>query len=779
MRRILFEQTDFAQFSNPPSGFNYIGFNGLTFSQKDHLGDTTETGGGGGTSQLIGVTASEIVDLIIADGITEGARYLITGVDPDLFGGTDVIVTGLSSNQITFDGWGKFYNPKYYSIGVWDSESEYNTDDLVIYGGKVWKNLTGVTGNSEGIFLLDGTNWELQEDYNNTDHYAQVWDKVELGFDGPNIYIKSRNDLYRNNYVRIGTYSGDKWFNCGVNPLSVFGWGNDNITNCNIVDSYFNCFNVMGSTEIYGVQMSNYSYLFDTTLKNTIVESLSFNNESGCYTLIMNDCNFKNCNFTNNSHMTGEFYNTTVEYIDLTNMSYLDNLHIYYSNFNYINLENNSYINYVSATNSSNFQRVNLSNESWISDIDLSLSDFKYINSENNSYINYITASSSYFQNINLDNESWISYIELTIGGGANSYFQRVNLSNRSYLYNVDLYDSTMYEINLDNYSYMEGSPVIDIWNSSMNYISLDNHSRIQGNIGLTNSSYFKRVNMTNRSRIQGNSHFDNSFIEKIDLTNDSYFYNLQFYNSQLYQLLCNTAIVSNLDFSDSGFGYSTVDESVFDYLTLGLTASGDGSYISGVKSFNSYVNGINYNNLSLDYLNLDRAQLSYLSGQDLELNQLDVSGSYLNFTALGTQSNTFPNGTSFKFNELKYQFDLTFDGTEGYGLTDSTLNIPSMWCPNDFYIEKIIIESSSLIYSGDSATFSFGFPGLSPSQVELLVSDISNKISVRDLSNGLLDAIKADSDKVLTCFLTGGTNVTSGGIKVEVTLKGTKNYYY
>jgi hypothetical protein len=121
----------------------------------------------------------------------------------------------------------------------------------------------------------------------------------------------------------------------------------------------------------------------------------------------------------------------------------------------------------------------------------------------------------------------------------------------------------------------------------------------------------------------------------------------------------------------------------------------------------------------------------------------------------------------------------LTFDGSSGYGLTDDDLNIPAMLIPQDFYIEKVIIESSTLTYSGDSATFSFTMTGgLSPSTVEIAVSAMSDSIKVLDISNGLIFGTKADSDKMLTAFLTGGTNITSGEIKMEVTIKNTKYFY-
>ena len=691
----------------------------LTIGELDnnllYLEELAQSGG-----SLVELTYAESISLLAGEEVAEGVRYLITGFDVELYGGTDIIVSGLPNNQFSTSGYGKFYNPNYGSMSVWDSSATYSIDGLAIYGGNVWKNLTGSVGDVDNNpFTLDNTNWELQDDYTNTVHYITVWDQIELGFAEGVFCINSRYDSYRNNYVRVGQLDSDgndRWFFCGVNPIQVFGWGNDNINDCDIKDSYFNCLNIIGTTTIYGVKMSNYSYMFFTSFKDSTIESLNFENESGCFSLDLDNSTFRNCNLDNNSYITGEFNNnSTIENINLSNDSYLDNLNFYGSIFNNINLDNSS-------------------------------------------YINQILASASYFQNVNMTNESWISDIELEVGAAGSSTIERLDLSNRSYITNVELYNSSMYEIKVDNYSYIQGNPHIVLYNNSyFSYINLDNHSRISQNIGLTGSSYFKRIDMTNRSRIQGPIDFqNNSSIEKIDATNDTYIDNLYFNNN---------SYIENLDISTSNFN------------NIGLSASN----ISNVRTFGSQFEYIDIrNNSTLQAINLDRSNFSNLQAYDnSNIYLLDLNSTYLNLTELGTFSRTFPTGTSFRFNELKYQFDLTFDGTSGYGLTDDDLVIPAMLIPQDFYIEKVIIESSTLTYSGDSATFSFTMTGgLSPSTVEIAVSAMSDSIKVLDISNGLITGTKADSDKMLVAFLTGGTDITSGSIKMEVTIKNTRYYY-
>ena len=665
----------------------------LTIGELDsnflYLEELAQSGG-----SLVELTYAESISLLAGEEVAEGVRYLITGFDVELYGGTDIIVSGLPNNQFSTSGYGKFYNPNYGSMSVWDSSATYSIDDLTIYGGRVWNNLTGSVGDVDNNPLtLDNTNWELQDDYTNTDHYITVWDQIELGFAEGVFCINSRYDSYRNNYVRVGQLDSDgndRWFFCGVNPIQAFGWGNDNINDCDIKDSYFNCLNIIGTTTIYGVKMSNYSFMFFTSFKDSTIEALNFENESGCFSLNLDNSTFKNCNLDNNSTISGEFNsNSTIENINFSNNSSLDSLNFYESSFNNINLDNSSYINQISA-------------------------------------------SASYFQNVNMTNESWISDIELEVGAAGISTIERLDLSNRSYITNVELYNSSMYEIKFDNYSYIQGNPHIVLYNNSyFSYINLDNHSRISQNIGLTGSSYFKRIDMTNRSRIEGPIDFqNNSGIEKIDATNDSYINTLYFNgNSYVEDLNMNNATFENINLNDSQGGPSSI-----------ISTS------------------------------LDRSNLTNLTGESVVLVAYDLNISLLDFQSLGTVSNLTPL-TSVKLGDYKYISTIEMDGTEGYGLTNSSLDIGTMLVPQDSYIEKLSINCTELVYSGDSATFSFGISGLTAS-LEIAISEISNKVKVFDLSNGLLDGTKSVTDTILSAGLSGGSNITSGTIYMEITLK-------
>jgi hypothetical protein len=703
MRRILFEQTDFASLPNPPAGFNYIGFDGEEFSEKTHGGSINPAGGG---SIVHTLTYNDFLILLSSDpGIVNGDKYFITGFDTELYGGNDVLVIGLPGNNFTKEAICRFHNPRYDAYPVWDPQDTYLVDDIVIYGGKVWKNLTGSTGNPSsdpletGVLFLDNTNWEFQEYDAGTliGYYVYSWDKIEIGYADDEYYhtgtnlqfcINSRYDSIRNNYVRVGQlddpgYGGDRWFFCGMNPISVFPWGNNNVNDCTITDSYFNCINLLGITTIYGVEMSNYSHVFNTEFRDTTIEGLTLKNESSLDGTFIN-CNIKNILLNNSSSIYGTYYSTDIINLNFSNES--SGSGVFY----------NSYLNYINLDNYSAFTGIN--------------------------------ATASYFRNIDMTNESYIDNIELSVGGVGNSYFERINLSNRSYIKHVDLYNSSMYDIKLDNYSYIEGYPVIDIWNSSINYINFNNHSRIYGNIGLS-SSYFKRIDMTNRSIIEGDIDFENSHLEKIDATNDSLINNLYFSND-----------------SDT-----------------------PGTSIENLNMNFSSITDIYLNNSIILAPSLDRSELINLHGDGLSLMAIDLNIGSFDFLSLGTVSN-LTNGPSAKPFEYKYITQTYMNGSNGYGLTDALLDINTMLVPEGSYVDKLSINCTELVYSGDSATFSFGILGLTTS-LEIAVSEISNTVKLFDISDGL-DLSRSISDGLLSTSLSGGTDVTSGSIYMEITLK-------
>ena len=175
--------------------------------------------------------------------------------------------------------------------------STYNINDKVIFGGKVWKNLTGNHGNIVDIFTLSN-DWEVIP-YNETDYNIEF---DEIGYDIENDCINYRRDKSNN----IVEFSYNWWFyfenyymngdmeNYMCNPIKSFQWGNHfdydfymgNLSN-SIRNSVFECINstlgliqsnildndsyfiknILNNGQIY-YNTLNYGQIYSNTLEN-------------------------------------------------------------------------------------------------------------------------------------------------------------------------------------------------------------------------------------------------------------------------------------------------------------------------------------------------------------------------------------------------------------------------------------------------------------------------------------------------------------------------------
>jgi hypothetical protein len=95
-------------------------------------------------------------DLLLAmqnNSLIPGQFYKITGVNVDLYGGTDIIVQALSTNTISKNGHGLFYNPKYTQYDIWSPYStlEFTSQDGFFEAGEKILGDSGQTGTLVGL----------------------------------------------------------------------------------------------------------------------------------------------------------------------------------------------------------------------------------------------------------------------------------------------------------------------------------------------------------------------------------------------------------------------------------------------------------------------------------------------------------------------------------------------------------------------------------------------------------------------------------------------------
>ena len=91
----------------------------------------------GGSTEPILVTRGEIEILVSTNSLLPGSLYTITDTDVNLYGGTEITLTAITSNELLLQGSGKFYCPKYdvsvesTGYGIWTKQMEGTFSSIV------------------------------------------------------------------------------------------------------------------------------------------------------------------------------------------------------------------------------------------------------------------------------------------------------------------------------------------------------------------------------------------------------------------------------------------------------------------------------------------------------------------------------------------------------------------------------------------------------------------------------------------------------------------------
>jgi len=787
---------------------------------------------GGG---IITLSYNEAVNTMQEGNVVAGSYYLITNVNKELYGtyspfgfgeGTDIILTGLDSNNFTKNGWGKFYNPNYYQMSftqsggtgltsgyfVYDSSVTYSTGNIAIYGGQVWQSKTSSNiNNSSNPFSLDTDYWNKLP-YNNTNYYNVVWDDIEFDFginsvwtnelsSDPSGWITSRYDGVCNNLVKMTGYTN--WFFCEISNIQAFRWGHlaeyGGVVDCEILDSYAGLLNyVSGSTEyggVSGLKMTNYSYIYDLQILNGgFLNKITLENGAGLSNITINNSGIYNLTATNDSLLSS---NSGLMSIQLQDSSMHDiNLnHSKITDSNFTNAEiydiygdNESYLSYLTLNNSY-IQNINLTNGSYIqyTEIDGYMYNIKM---DNESYIQYVWIDSdSYLTNINLNNNSYID------GGGFNtaiylwhSGFDYLTLNNNSYIqngssatgfgpfnYSFDLYSSFIYNVDINNYSKIEigDNSTFLMWNGAIGQLRLDNNSKITAGLNSYSNNQFTIIDYAalEYNTLINHSTLDDLIIDGSSVIRNLYLDSSSIYNNNLsgssnfeYTQLLNSAFY-NTSLHSSSINNNELSSSSIYYISL-TSSSISGSCFKQSNFSSIYPNGGDFFGLFLN-----NADLSSYSGYGFT--SLYMNSCYLYFS--NNSLYNIPNYTEFKTNTLVYKFNITFDGTSGHGATGSLILPGNYLIPSGFYIEKVLVDGVNIVVNSISSTLNIGMSASVSSG--LLHSNISsNFVVVSDISNGGASGYKSTGDIIVASVTQN--NITGGTIYLEITLKNT-NYGY
>ena len=252
--------------------------------KTDGAGNLSWSSGVG--TPVITVTAAAFAALT---SFSSSSTYRITGVDIDLYGGTEIYLTTNSQGVLNDVGEGKFYNPKYdqtvEGYKIWaGTSSSYATGSVVYWGGKAWSNVSGTnTSSALTIFLLNPTEWTVIP-YTNGLHYNISYDKIKYDRVTDKIIYRSERGI---NIVSTNTDNISYWIDdVGLyDPIKVFQWGNVyststgfGIASQNIVNSYNENINFRGILQT-NITMNNLSAQLNmNTDENSVQDNLILNN---------------------------------------------------------------------------------------------------------------------------------------------------------------------------------------------------------------------------------------------------------------------------------------------------------------------------------------------------------------------------------------------------------------------------------------------------------------------------------------------------------------------
>ena len=173
-------------------------------------------------NSFIEISYDDALALVIGGGLNKGKFYkILAGTRTNENSGTSgsVIVQALDIDTFASEGYLITRLPKYEDIGsaivaIWTAPATPATDDLYIYNGKVYKNLTGTNDTSPDT---DTTNWVLIDSSisnykteTNYIHYDFVYD-----------WIFYREDARGNRYCFSRSNGSSE------NGIDKFQWGND------------------------------------------------------------------------------------------------------------------------------------------------------------------------------------------------------------------------------------------------------------------------------------------------------------------------------------------------------------------------------------------------------------------------------------------------------------------------------------------------------------------------------------------------------------------------
>jgi hypothetical protein len=440
-------------------------------------------------------------------------------------------------------------------VGVDDYQvtASYAPGDCVIWGGRVWTNLSGSVGNSTGGWpmeqlQLNEEDWQVVP-FNET-NYTIVADLIEYEFEWDNIsYRKSKNNVEVTCTHKVWE---DYW---GYNTMKYFPWGHYQTQNISISNSYLDAFvnyphdawageisfkdyggfnaHYWGrSTEIYGISsdfgghMVSLNLGYNTEIGNITLgvdaylsDIYTYDNDNGTTAL-------QNIVIGDSAAISADwddiymYHNSYMEDLILDTNSEITNINLYNgANIRNVKLSNDSYIGGIAIDDYGAFRQVELGISSYIDTMNMGVSScFKRVKLGIDSYIQYCSVGyNGYFKHIEIGDASQMNCIVV----GDNSYFQYVNLGISSAINGINQSSgSSNFEYVTVGINSYVNSIVLDPA-ASFNHITLGTDSSIE-NISIDASAYIRHIDIKNTSYFGDIELQNGAYIRRMDIGTDS-----------------------------------------------------------------------------------------------------------------------------------------------------------------------------------------------------------------------------------------------------------------
>ena len=521
---------------------NILKENGTAYSEAEfdtfYQENTGNFNGGGSapTQGVINITRTEAVTLQASSSFMSGATYTITDADVNLYGGTEITLTAITSNELSLQGSGKFYCPKYdvsaegTGYGIWTKQMEGTFSNLVgtFTPNEVVTANNGATATylAEGFLEIINGDWSFATSISGATATADVsgfvtpsytegqivhwggkswtnvngnigasidkytlnaeWTEIPFNSTDYNVYIDEIHYDFGNDMI---IYRKDRYNNVvsGNNQVFVefespsgYGYGNP------IKDFQWGCAQDDFNTDDYfyiGIQSNEVIDSYFETL-NTRAKNIWFNNLSQI-SYIQNNT-LSSGSYIQNNTLSGSSYiqnntlsiNSYIEYNTLSGNSYIQNNTLNNSSRINSNTLSGSSINYNTLSNSY-IQYNTLSNNSYI----------QYNTLSNGGSIQYNTLSSGSIRNNTLSNNSYIQYNTLSSGSIRNntlnngSRIQNTTLSGSQLTFSNEIIGKTASNLEIKNSNVSIPNTATIIFNPSLSktiFSRLDGTARLQ-----------------------------------------------------------------------------------------------------------------------------------------------------------------------------------------------------------------------------------------------------------------------------------------------------------